>query len=168
MVYVDNQDCIELIETKNNGIFHLLDEESKFPSSSRRITTPCTPLLRASSKKVAIRSSKVRFRLVHLPHRWTTSCLHPLSVNPYLGNVSRSSILRQRQWIERRHSRNPIIMNVFFSSLRRGRNKTRATYCPCSMRSSCRWSLLPPTSWRLFEPVGGGGVDRWASRLNAH
>ena len=97
MVYVDNQDCIELIETKNNGIFHLLDEESKFPSSSRRITTPCTSLLRTSSKKVAIRSSKVRFRLVHLPHRWTTSCLHPLSVNPYLGNVSRSSILRQRQ-----------------------------------------------------------------------
>jgi Myosin head (motor domain) len=38
MVYVDNRDCIELIDTKNNGIFHLLDEEYKFPSSSRRIT----------------------------------------------------------------------------------------------------------------------------------
>lgn len=29
--YVDNQDCIDLIESKNHGIFHLLDEESKLP-----------------------------------------------------------------------------------------------------------------------------------------
>ncbi|XP_049870051.1 myosin heavy chain 95F isoform X2 [Pectinophora gossypiella] len=29
--FVDNQDCIDLIESKNHGIFHFLDEESKLP-----------------------------------------------------------------------------------------------------------------------------------------
>ncbi|XP_075971865.1 myosin heavy chain 95F jaguar [Anticarsia gemmatalis] len=29
--FVDNQDCIDLIESKNHGVFHLLDEESKLP-----------------------------------------------------------------------------------------------------------------------------------------
>ncbi|XP_045447182.1 myosin heavy chain 95F [Melitaea cinxia] len=29
--FVDNQDCIDLIESKNHGIFHILDEESKLP-----------------------------------------------------------------------------------------------------------------------------------------
>ncbi|KAG5872399.1 hypothetical protein JTB14_017420 [Gonioctena quinquepunctata] len=32
--FVDNQDCIDLIETKNKGIFTLLDEESKLPKPS--------------------------------------------------------------------------------------------------------------------------------------
>lgn len=32
--YVDNQDCIDLIEAKTNGIFSLLDEESKLPTHS--------------------------------------------------------------------------------------------------------------------------------------
>ncbi|XP_015186315.1 PREDICTED: myosin heavy chain 95F isoform X1 [Polistes dominula] len=32
--YVDNQDCIDLIESKTNGIFSLLDEESKLPTHS--------------------------------------------------------------------------------------------------------------------------------------
>ncbi|KAL0131777.1 hypothetical protein PUN28_002966 [Cardiocondyla obscurior] len=32
--YVDNQDCIDLIESKNTGIFSLLDEESKLPTHS--------------------------------------------------------------------------------------------------------------------------------------
>uniref|UniRef100_A0A6P7FRP1 Myosin heavy chain 95F n=1 Tax=Diabrotica virgifera virgifera TaxID=50390 RepID=A0A6P7FRP1_DIAVI len=32
--FVDNQDCIDLIETKNKGILTLLDEESKLPKSS--------------------------------------------------------------------------------------------------------------------------------------
>ncbi|XP_044011291.1 myosin heavy chain 95F isoform X2 [Aphidius gifuensis] len=32
--YVDNQDCIDLIESKINGIFSLLDEESKLPTRS--------------------------------------------------------------------------------------------------------------------------------------
>uniref|UniRef100_A0A1B6GYM3 Unconventional myosin-VI n=1 Tax=Cuerna arida TaxID=1464854 RepID=A0A1B6GYM3_9HEMI len=32
--FVDNQDCIDLIESKGNGIFSLLDEESKLPQSS--------------------------------------------------------------------------------------------------------------------------------------
>ncbi|XP_012276593.1 myosin heavy chain 95F isoform X2 [Orussus abietinus] len=32
--YVDNQDCIDLIEAKNIGIFSLLDEESKLPTHS--------------------------------------------------------------------------------------------------------------------------------------
>ena len=29
--FVDNQDCIDLIETRGSGIFSLLDEESKLP-----------------------------------------------------------------------------------------------------------------------------------------
>ena len=29
--FVDNQDCIDIIEAKQNGIFSLLDEESKLP-----------------------------------------------------------------------------------------------------------------------------------------
>lgn len=29
--FVDNQDCIDLIETRASGIFSLLDEESKLP-----------------------------------------------------------------------------------------------------------------------------------------
>ncbi|XP_054269239.1 myosin heavy chain 95F isoform X2 [Macrosteles quadrilineatus] len=32
--FVDNQDCIDLIESKGNGIFSLLDEESKLPQCS--------------------------------------------------------------------------------------------------------------------------------------
>ncbi|XP_034934309.1 myosin heavy chain 95F isoform X2 [Chelonus insularis] len=32
--YADNQDCIDLIEAKTNGIFSLLDEESKLPTQS--------------------------------------------------------------------------------------------------------------------------------------
>ncbi|XP_047347921.1 myosin heavy chain 95F isoform X4 [Vespa velutina] len=32
--YVDNQDCIDLIESKSNGIFRMLDEESKLPTHS--------------------------------------------------------------------------------------------------------------------------------------
>ncbi|XP_041352149.1 unconventional myosin-VI-like [Gigantopelta aegis] len=32
--WTDNQDCIELIETKSSGIFDLLDEESKLPTPS--------------------------------------------------------------------------------------------------------------------------------------
>jgi hypothetical protein len=32
--FVDNQDCIDLIEAKVNGIFSLLDEESKLPKPS--------------------------------------------------------------------------------------------------------------------------------------
>ncbi|KAK0182057.1 hypothetical protein PV327_000228 [Microctonus hyperodae] len=32
--YADNQDCIDLIESKINGIFSLLDEESKLPTQS--------------------------------------------------------------------------------------------------------------------------------------
>ena len=34
ITYVDNQDCIDLIEAKNIGIFDLLDEESKLPTPS--------------------------------------------------------------------------------------------------------------------------------------
>ena len=32
--FVDNQDCIDLIESKGHGIFSLLDEESKLPKAS--------------------------------------------------------------------------------------------------------------------------------------
>lgn len=34
VTYVDNQDCIDLFETKNSGIMGLLDEEMKFPAPS--------------------------------------------------------------------------------------------------------------------------------------
>ena len=39
--YVDNQDCIELIEAKNVGIFDLLDEESRLPTPSAQHFTTC-------------------------------------------------------------------------------------------------------------------------------
>src|SRR5882724_1555978 len=32
--FIDNQDCIDLLEAKGSGIFDLLDEESKLPKSS--------------------------------------------------------------------------------------------------------------------------------------
>ena len=32
--FVDNQDCIDLIEARASGIFSLLDEESKLPKPS--------------------------------------------------------------------------------------------------------------------------------------
>lgn len=32
--YIDNQDCIDLLEIKSTGIFDLLDEESKLPKPS--------------------------------------------------------------------------------------------------------------------------------------
>ena len=34
--FVDNQDCIDLIESKSSGIFGLLDEESKLPKPSHQ------------------------------------------------------------------------------------------------------------------------------------
>ncbi|XP_018568271.1 myosin heavy chain 95F isoform X2 [Anoplophora glabripennis] len=34
ITYIDNQDCIDVIETKNKGILTLLDEESKLPKPS--------------------------------------------------------------------------------------------------------------------------------------
>lgn len=34
VTFVDNQDCIDLIETKNQGILNILDEESKLPKPS--------------------------------------------------------------------------------------------------------------------------------------
>ena len=38
--FVDNQDCIDLVETKGTGIFSLLDEESKLPKpNSQHFTT---------------------------------------------------------------------------------------------------------------------------------
>ena len=39
--YIDNQDCIELIEGKNIGIFDLLDEESRLPTPSSTHFTTC-------------------------------------------------------------------------------------------------------------------------------
>ncbi|XP_050667536.1 myosin heavy chain 95F [Leptidea sinapis] len=61
--FVDNQDCIDLIESKNHGIFHILDEESKLPkpefghfthsvhkqlsSSNARLQVPRTSRLKA-------------------------------------------------------------------------------------------------------------------------
>ncbi len=36
ITFADNQDCIELIEVKGNGIFSLLDEESKLPKPSHQ------------------------------------------------------------------------------------------------------------------------------------
>ena len=36
--FVDNQDCIDLIESKATGIFGLLDEESKLPKPSHQVS----------------------------------------------------------------------------------------------------------------------------------
>lgn len=32
IAYIDNQDCIDIIESKTNGIFDILDEESRLPT----------------------------------------------------------------------------------------------------------------------------------------
>ncbi|CCD73149.2 Myosin motor domain-containing protein [Caenorhabditis elegans] len=37
--FIDNQDCIELFELKGNGLFDLLDEEAKFPTSNYKSFT---------------------------------------------------------------------------------------------------------------------------------
>ncbi|XP_064488667.1 unconventional myosin-VI-like isoform X2 [Ornithodoros turicata] len=59
--YVDNQDCIDLLEAKGTGIFDLLDEESKLPRSSH---THFTAVLHSTHQKhfrLAVpRKSKLR------------------------------------------------------------------------------------------------------------
>ena len=61
IVYVDNQDCIDLIETKNNGIFHLLDEESKLPKPSGCHFTQTVHAANSGHFRLALpRKSKLR------------------------------------------------------------------------------------------------------------
>ena len=61
IVYVDNEDCIDLIETKSSGIFHLLDEESKLPKSSASHFTSTVHTTNANHFRLAFpRKSKLR------------------------------------------------------------------------------------------------------------
>jgi len=61
IVYVDNQDCIDLIEAKTNGIFHILDEESKLPKSSACHFTETVHSTNGSHFRLALpRKSKLR------------------------------------------------------------------------------------------------------------
>ncbi|XP_050720790.1 unconventional myosin-VI-like isoform X3 [Eriocheir sinensis] len=59
--YVDNQDCIDLIEAKGCGIISLLDEESKLPKSSHTHFTSAVHHNHSSHFRLALpRKSKLR------------------------------------------------------------------------------------------------------------
>ncbi|XP_059475767.1 myosin heavy chain 95F isoform X2 [Neocloeon triangulifer] len=59
--FVDNQDCIDLIEARGNGIFSLLDEESKLPKSSgSHFTTEVHSRLGGHFRLALPRASKLR------------------------------------------------------------------------------------------------------------
>lgn len=61
IMYVDNQDCIDLIEGKGSGIFHLLDEESKLPKSSHNHFTSTVHSSNTGHFRLALpRKSKLR------------------------------------------------------------------------------------------------------------
>ncbi|KAF4514135.1 UNVERIFIED_CONTAM: hypothetical protein B566_EDAN019190, partial [Ephemera danica] len=59
--FVDNQDCIDLIESRGNGIFSLLDEESKLPKPSPAHFTAEVHGRRGGHFRLALpRASKLR------------------------------------------------------------------------------------------------------------
>ena len=59
--FVDNQDCINLIETKGTGIFSLLDEESKLPKSNCQHFTSAVHSNNGSHFRLALpRKSKLK------------------------------------------------------------------------------------------------------------
>lgn len=59
--FVDNQDCIDLIESKQNGIFGLLDEESKLPKPSPQHFTTAVQEHNGCHFRLALpRKSKLR------------------------------------------------------------------------------------------------------------
>ena len=59
--FVDNQDCIDLIESKGNGIFSLLDEESKLPKPNHQHFTSAVHNNNGSHFRLALpRKSKLR------------------------------------------------------------------------------------------------------------
>ncbi|KAL1417178.1 hypothetical protein MTO96_000659 [Rhipicephalus appendiculatus] len=59
--YVDNQDCIDLLEGKGTGIFDLLDEESKLPRSSHTHFTSVLHSTHPRHFRLAVpRKSKLR------------------------------------------------------------------------------------------------------------
>ncbi len=61
IVYVDNQDCIDLIEGRTSGIFNLLDEESKLPKSNYAHFTATVHSANANHFRLALpRKSKLR------------------------------------------------------------------------------------------------------------
>ncbi len=61
ITFVDNQDCINLIESKGNGIFSLLDEESKLPKPSHQHFTSAVHNNNGSHFRLALpRKSKLR------------------------------------------------------------------------------------------------------------
>jgi len=61
VTFVDNQDCIDLIERKNTGIFSLLDEESKLPKSNHQHFTEAVHKSNSQHFRLSLpRKSKVR------------------------------------------------------------------------------------------------------------
>merc|ERR1712128_344163 len=59
--FVDNQDCIDLIETKGSGIFGLLDEESKLPKPNPQHFTSAIFHYNSSHFRIALpRKSKLK------------------------------------------------------------------------------------------------------------
>jgi myosin-6 len=59
--YIDNQDCIDLLEGKSSGIFDLLDEESKLPKPSPTHFTATVHSTHSNHFRLAVpRKSKLR------------------------------------------------------------------------------------------------------------
>lgn len=59
--FIDNQDCIQLLEAKSIGIFDLLDEESKLPKPSAQHFTQCVHSSNKSHFRLALpRTSKLK------------------------------------------------------------------------------------------------------------
>ncbi|XP_040569535.1 unconventional myosin-VI isoform X2 [Lepeophtheirus salmonis] len=59
--FVDNQDCIDLIESKGNGVFSLLDEESKLPKPNHQHFTNAVHAQNTGHFRLSLpRKSKLR------------------------------------------------------------------------------------------------------------
>lgn len=59
--FIDNQDCIQLLESKSSGIFDLLDEESKLPKPSAQHFTQSVHSINKSHFRLALpRTSKLK------------------------------------------------------------------------------------------------------------
>lgn len=59
--FVDNQDCIQLLEAKSSGIFDLLDEESRLPKpSAQHFTQSCHAANKGHFRLAVPRTSKLK------------------------------------------------------------------------------------------------------------
>ncbi|VDK40121.1 unnamed protein product [Taenia asiatica] len=60
--YVDNQDCIDLIETKDSGILALLDEESRLPNSNSEHFTDEVHRYHSNNPRITVPRKDKKFK----------------------------------------------------------------------------------------------------------